>query len=220
MPADRRTMRGLAFLLRPLGMDDGKGAHSIKTPQTPPAASSLPTEAKGGVLTATTTTTSGTISLRLNPAPPVDPLETVEYESWMFLATCDLALNHWNGLPNKVYQHAIVEDAVLHARSLCEVFVGPAKKDTITLKDLFPGLDQDAKKYKALREAKGMLEREYNQTNGRTCTYRELFNTRVMHPTVLRGSYGLYEEPLRRLQPKILAVIREIESLEPKFKAR
>jgi hypothetical protein len=35
-----------------------------------------------------------------------------------------------------------------------------------------------------------------------------------MHPTVLRGGYGLYEKPLRDLRTKVLAVVREIASLK------
>jgi hypothetical protein len=35
-----------------------------------------------------------------------------------------------------------------------------------------------------------------------------------MHPTIMRGEYGLYEEPLRRLHPRIIAVIDEIATLK------
>jgi hypothetical protein len=94
---------------------------TIKMPaKTPPAASSLPT-----FVTTTTTTATGSITSWESDPPPVDPLETVEYESWMFLSTADLALDHWNELPGDVVRHAIVEDAVLHARSLCEVGAAP-----------------------------------------------------------------------------------------------
>ena len=177
--------------------------------KTPPAASSLPT-----FTTTTTTTTTGAITSWESNPPPVDPLETLEYESWMFLATADLALDHWNELPSDVVRYAVVEDAVLHARSLCEVFIGPAEKDTISLRHLFPDLDENIEKYKLLRDARKKLAAEYDKSNGKKHTYRELFNTRVMHPTVLRGNYGLYEKPLRDLRPKILAVVREMASLK------
>ena len=182
---------------------------TIKTPsRTPPAASSVPT------FTTTTTTTTGSITSWESDPQPVDPLETVEYESWMFLSTAYLALEHWDDLPSDVVRHAIVEDAVLHARSLCEVFIGSAEKDTISLRHLFPDLDRNIERYKLLREARKKLIAEYDKSNGKKQTYRELFNTRVMHPTVLRGGYGLYEKPLRDLRPKILVVIREIASLK------
>jgi hypothetical protein len=145
-------------------------------------------------------------------APPADdPIATVAYESWMFIETTDLALNHWDDFPNIVVQHAIVEDAVLHARSLCEVIVSSSDPDSITLKKLFPDLDTNINKFKVLRELKKQLAIEYDQD--KSPSYRELFNSRVMHPSILRGDYGQYGEPLRRLRPKIFAVVREIAAL-------
>ena len=140
-----------------------------------------------------------------------DALEIVEYESWMFRETADLVLDGWEP-PNEVLRNTVVENAVLHARSLCEIFVGPAKPDTITLKVLFSDLDRNRDRYVKLRDAKKKLKDAY--------TYRTLFNTRVMHPTVLRGRYGLYEEPLRTLRPKILAVVREIAALKKELHFR
>jgi len=195
------------------------GAINISS-NPPPASSSLGWEIKmpSSVAAASTATTTSvrTFGMRLpsDPERRVDPLETVIYESWMFLETAQLALDHLDGLPSAVIQHAIVEDAVLHARSLCEVIVGPHKKDTISLRELFPDLKTDREKYKALMANRKLLEKEYTKENGKQCSYKDLFNTRVMHPTVLRGDGGLYAEPLRRLQPKILAVVREIARLK------
>jgi hypothetical protein len=42
----------------------------------------------------------------------------------MFRATADLALGSWTEPPSDVVRNAVVEDALLHARSLCEIFVG------------------------------------------------------------------------------------------------
>jgi hypothetical protein len=114
-----------------------------------PAASSLPT-----FTTSTTTTTTGSVTSWESDPPPVDPLETLEYETWMFLATADLALDHWNELPSDVVRYAVVEDAVLHARSLCGMFIGSGEKDTISLRHLFPDLDKNKEKYKKLRDAR------------------------------------------------------------------
>lgn len=187
----------------------------------PPASSSLGSEIKSPRLYTGTTTTATVKSVPTfneaqfsDPAPRADdPIEIVEYESWMFFETTRLVLDHWKEMPNVVIRHAVVEDAVLHARSLCEVIVSSAHKDTISLKVLFQDLKQNRERYKVLREARGQLEKEYDHQNGKSYTYRKLFNERVMHPTILRGSYGLYEEPLRRLYPKIHAVIREIATL-------
>src|SRR5215467_13917464 len=71
---------------------------------------------------------------RTDAALPIDDMVgTVEYESRMFLETSELALDHWAELPGKVVQHAVVEDAVLHARCLCEIFLGSGEEDTISL---------------------------------------------------------------------------------------
>jgi hypothetical protein len=138
---------------------------------------------------------------------------TVEYESRMFLETCELALDHWDELPGKVVQHAVVEDAVLHTRSLCEIFLGSGEEDTISLKRLFPDFDSNKEKYGTLRGLLKTLRKEYVQENGKPCSYKDLFNTRVLHPTVLRGKRGEYEEPLRRLRPKLSDIIKEVASL-------
>ena len=71
---------------------------------------------------------TGSVTSWESDPPPVDPLETPEYESWMFLATADLARDHWNELPRDVVRYTVVEDAVLHARSLCEVSIGSASQ--------------------------------------------------------------------------------------------
>jgi hypothetical protein len=181
------------------------------TQKTPPPEYliDIPSAAVG---TTTTATRVHTFGFALNPAPPVDnPLVTVEYESWMFFETTRLTLNHWKDFPNVVVRHAIVEDAVLHARSLCEVIFSE-KDDLISLRMLIPDYDETAEEFKILSDARGQLSKEY-RGRGRKPTYEKLFQTRVMHPTVLRGEYGIYEEPLRRLAPKILAVVREIARL-------
>ena len=53
---------------------------------------------------------------------PVEPLKTVEYEAGMwFFATVDIVLNHPELLKDRIFKNALLEDAVLHARSLCTV---------------------------------------------------------------------------------------------------
>ncbi len=187
----------------------------LKVPdQTPPASTSQTYEIKSKVTTTPTTATSRHIMIHPMPATasPVDPIEIVEYESWMFFQTANLALNHLDEYPNIVIRNAIVENAVLHARSLCEVIISSGEDDLISLHKLFSDFNQNEEKYKALRAARKQLIKEY-RGGGRNPSYEKVFNTRVMHPTVLRGNYGLYEEPLRRLQPKILAVVRKIAAL-------
>ena len=152
---------------------------------------------------------------RTDPAPPCDPLTTVAYESWMFRETSDAVLHHWRELPTDVIRFAIVEDAVLHARSLCEIFLRLGREDAISLKHLFPELDSNIEKYAPVRNKTKRLRKEYRQHNGRPYDYETLFNTRVLHPTVFRGEYGLYREPLTRLRPQLLAIVDEIAALAP-----
>jgi hypothetical protein len=154
---------------------------------------------------------------REDPARPCDPLATVAYESWMFHKSSDAALNHWQNLPSDVIRFAVVEDAILHARSLCEIFLCSGQEDTISLKRLFADIDTNIQKYKRLREEQKALRRECCQNNGRSYNYEELFNTRIFHPTILRGHYGLYHEPLSRLRPQLLAMVDEMARLNPSF---
>jgi hypothetical protein len=154
---------------------------------------------------------------RTDPAPPCDPLRTVAYESWMFRETSDTVLHHRRDLPTDVIRFAIVEDAVLHARSLCELFLCLGGEDAISVKHLFPDLDRNIEKYAPLRNKTKRLRKEYRQHNGRPYDYETLFNTRVLHPTVFRGKYGLYREPLTRLRPQLLAIVDEIAALAQSF---
>jgi hypothetical protein len=97
---------------------------------------------------------------REDPARPCDPLATVAYESWMFHKSSDAALNHWQNLPSDVIRFAVVEDAILHAGSLCEIFLCSGQEDTISLKRLFADIDTNIQKYKRLREEQKALRRE------------------------------------------------------------
>ena len=150
-------------------------------------------------------------------APWCDPMTTVAHESWMFRETSDAVLYHRRELPTDLIRYSSVEDAVLHARSLCEIFLCQGKHDTISLKHLIPGLDTSIEKSQPLREKTQALHREYRQHNGRSYSYETLFNTRVLHPTVFRGEYGSYREPLSRLRPRLLTIVDEIAALDPCF---
>jgi hypothetical protein len=72
-------------------------------------------------------------------------------------------------------------------------------------------------KYQPLRERTIALYRNYRQQNGRSYSYETLFNTKVLHPTVFRGEYGSYREPLSRLRPRLLTIVDEIAALDPCF---
>src|SRR5205823_1202948 len=55
-------------------------------------------------------------------------------------------------LPTNVIRCAVVENAVLHARSLCEIFLCSGQEDSISLKRLFPDFDTNIEKYRTLRQ--------------------------------------------------------------------
>ena len=140
---------------------------------------------------------------------PVPPLKTVGYEAAMFFKTVEILFNQPDRLSELVFRNAFVEDAILHARQLCTVFLGPQDKDEITLSHLVPDLDTDPMKYQALREKRKILRKAYDRDGENS--YRKAFNQFVMHPTKLRGEGGAYEKPLRELKPLLQDFIDELE---------
>jgi hypothetical protein len=177
-------------------------------------------------LSVAATTSSQLSSIHITgqiPASPYDaftghrvkPLETVGYEVGMFFETVDIVLNHPELLKDRIFTNALVEDAVLHARSLCSIFVGPKQyRNDFELTNLLPDFKTERGKYRVIRQLKKELDRVYNKGNPR---YRNLFNEFVMHPTNLRGSFGLYEKPLRDLEPILRKFVRELESFTGPF---
>jgi hypothetical protein len=162
--------------------------------------------------TAPKTTTSVFGVWSSSPPAPVAPLETVEYEVGMFFGTLEILRDRPEVLRELVLKNAVVEDAVLHARSLCGVFLDEPRDDDIGLSTLFSDLRTNPL-YTKLNGSVSRLRMIYgdSKTPG---SHRHSFNKMVMHSTELRGAYGLYDKPLSDLEPVIREIVSEIESLK------
>jgi hypothetical protein len=166
------------------------------------------------VVTATTTTaTSAVITVSSSSPPtPVEPLKTVAYEAGMFFGALEIIRHRSELLQELVLKNAVVENTVLHARSLCEVFLDKPRDKDIRLSKLFPDLRTNPS-YTKLNNLVSRLRKTYGKS-GTVGSYRHSFNTMVMHTTEFRGAYGLYDKPLRELEPIIREIVSEIEFLK------
>ncbi len=143
------------------------------------------------------------------PAPDQQQWETIAYEIKMFSRMLEI-LSDPDWLTEVALKNAIVEDAVLHARSLCEVFLDPGtRKDDIKLAELI----REPANYVELSAAIAKLRKVYSPS------YRDMFNKNVMHPTKLRGDGRDYSEPLKELAPAIGEVVGEIEAAKDKIES-
>jgi len=142
-----------------------------------------------------------------------DPWTILAYEVRMLSATCEIVLNG-DALSqfNKVTANALEESAVLHTRILCEVFLSRGKEaDDIVLQTLFPDC-KTGSRYGKLNRAVTALRSQYGSalSPGTPCW---VFNKMMAHPTSRRGYSFDYTDILRKLQPSIWRIIREVESL-------
>jgi hypothetical protein len=145
---------------------------------------------------------------------PVDLFETLGYEAAMFFGAMEVLRNQPEQpeRPSELLlRNVVVEDAVLHARQLCDLFAGSSKKDDITLQDLFPDFYTNHQKYASLRSMKKRLDRVYG--NDVPNTYHWAFNKLVMHATKLRDGFGIYTKALNDLEKILRVVIDEVERL-------
>jgi hypothetical protein len=157
------------------------------------------------VATTTTTATSAMIGvLSSSPPAPVAPLETVEYEAGMFFGALEILRDRPELLAELVLKNAVVEDVVLHARSLCGVFLDEPRDDDIGLSTLFPDLRTNPG-YTKLSDSVSRLRTIYGESKT-PGSHRHRFNKMVMHSTVIRGAYGLYDKPLSEIEPGRLCV--------------
>jgi len=123
-------------------------------------------------------------------------------------------------------RNAVTEDALLHARNLCVVFLDGdgAREDDIVLycktrpqekmpRVLFPDWEANDADYKEIKEAVSKLRDAYGDDN-KPGTCRYAFNKMAMHATKHRGAYGVYDDALRSLEPIIREIVGHIESLK------
>ena len=134
-----------------------------------------------------------------------DPWVVFKYEVEMFQSTLkrveedgrDANLDTWE------VRNAMVESAVLHARILADILLGTKKKgrpDDISVNDLVPGFQSN--NTQKLRNAYGSSELE-----GSPCW---TFNKMLAHPTKHRSSSYNYGPALRKIEPLIDSIVREV----------
>jgi hypothetical protein len=134
--------------------------------------------------------------------------ETIEYEVKMFHAAYECLINPVFTQVPRAWANAIEEDAVLHARILCEIFLDLGTEDNnIKLSELLsPGWSMEVEKIKQ------ELCKQYG--NGKTKgSPRWTFNNMMAHPTFDRDRRYDYIPELKDLAPFIWKLIRKIESL-------
>jgi hypothetical protein len=173
------------------------------------------------ILASTTSSSSSqTLPITCDNPTPSPPLEIVQYEAAMFFRACDVVLRGVLPLPEFAlfFRNAVVEDAVLHARSLCEVFLDETDENQggIRVWRLVEDKDWRAKpECKDLRDRIGDLKDKYNGVGrgGFSNSPRRAFNQMVMHSTIDRGPYYHYREPLSDIESAVRNVITELERL-------
>lgn len=171
------------------------------------------------VLTATTTSSEkGSTLLFSQPAPswppiPVPPLDTVEYEAEMFFWAIAIALDpmRWAGIGNG-WRNAASENAVLHARNLCRMFLNNGEPGEIRLSEVLDDLKVPFAMRRRLRPSIKKLRKVYG-TRRDPDSAAFAFNEMVMHTSKLRGGYGLYADLLQRLREPIREIVDEIQVL-------
>jgi hypothetical protein len=137
----------------------------------------------------------------------------------MFFGTAEIVLDRerFDRLGLLILKNAVVEDAVLHARNLCDVFLDIRnKKDDIILSEQFEDYWDDTSKYWKLKDAISRLRKKYHEDHDGDgpSSYRAAFNKLVMHTTKQRGVYGVYNAALSDLLPLFREIVSEIKSLK------
>jgi hypothetical protein len=176
--------------------------------------------AASGPVCTTTASSSGTVilfHLSLVTGAPVTALETIEYELGMFLGIMALMKTAREKFEELVVRNALTEAAVLHARSVCAVFLDDDPRD-LTVSQLFDDWEFQPR-YAKIKDAIGRLKAAFGIAKD-PASHRSVLNRMVMHATKYRGAYGMYDTVLTDLYPIICEIGAQIESLKGiQFKA-
>lgn len=113
----------------------------------------------------------------------------------------------------QVMKGALTESAVLHARTLCELFANPEGKfdGDLQLSHLLPDWDWGKSEYKALNALLAALEKVYGHYSEADSPFRTL-NRIFSPPTVTRPSVQDYADALDKILPLLRRIIAEVES--------
>jgi hypothetical protein len=136
----------------------------------------------------------------------------------MLFRALEILAKEAHRLDEKVLRNAMTEAAVLHARSLCEVFLSLSTKkkpwpDDIRLSGLFSDWDTDTSgKFDKIKNAVSRLDSAYGNDQDQN-SHHFAFNKLVIHSTRHRGAYGIYDQAFHDLEPIIREIVGHIEAL-------
>lgn len=170
----------------------------------------------GGPVVTTTQSSKATIIMYPGVAPaPVPPLDTVEYEAGMFFGAVDGCTKIQQLEPSlrRIVRNALAESALLHARTLCAIFLNEGRKSSeIRLERLLDPYAVDSHQRKVIDDAVGELETAYGKESDEKSP-RFIINSMVMHPTYRRGDHGMYDDVVNLLLSPIREIVRALETL-------
>lgn len=149
-----------------------------------------------------------------------NPWVILGYESWMLERTLhekqQLERTIQDEERRQVLNDALIESAVLHARSLCELFANPEGKfnSDSGLSHLLPDWDWGMPKYEGLNGLLSELENKYGQHHDSRSLYWA-FNKMLVYPAVGKSSQRDYTAALNAVLPLLRRILAEMQSKRP-----
>jgi hypothetical protein len=165
------------------------------------------------VATTATTNQSSLKTFSFGPITPTDPLEIVEYELGMFFGAIAAlsVVESLNPLHRQVVKCTLVESSLLHVRNLCEIFLDKGDRHAIKLGNLLKGYGASPQRMSVLDSA-ARLGKAYGRKDDPNSPW-DIISTMVMHASKRRSNYGVYDQVLRQLLPRIVEIKSALETL-------
>ncbi len=162
----------------------------------------------------TTQQSSGSLILWNQPVAPAEPIEIVKYESDMLVGLIDARaeIEELDLRSKRTVINALTESALLHARTLCAIFLSEGREAEIKLETLLAQFSPTEEQRRAIYEAIHQLEDAYGEESDHNSP-RFIINSMVMHPTVHRGDYGVYDGVVNKLVPLISQVMSALQAM-------
>jgi hypothetical protein len=151
-----------------------------------------------------------------------DPWVVLDYEAWML----ERSIQERERLGRSIYaeerlqvlNNALTESALLHARTLCELFTNPEGKFPtdieLQLSYLLPDWDWGKPKYELLNGLLSELEDKYGKPLDPKSP-RAVFDIMLTSATLARRSEYDYTTALENVLPLIRRILLEIQSKRP-----
>ena len=116
----------------------------------------------------------------------------------------------------RLLTNAVVESALLHARTLCAIFLNEGRKSSdIRLESLIDPDALDPQQRRVIDDAVRKLDAAYGEESDQKSP-RFIINSMVMHPNYRRGDHGRYDDVVNQLLSPIRAVVTALEALVSK----